>query len=275
MNLRKIASLTALLSFLCTLVTSTILFICPQGRVAYWSDWRLWGLSKEQWGDLHITLGALFLVALGLHVYYNWNPLVSYLKDRARNLKVLTPSFTAALILCLITLLGTLAQIPPFSSLLLLADGFKDAAARTYGEPPYGHAELSSLRTFAKKVELDLEPALARLAAAGVQVNGPEDTVLQVAQASRLSPQQVYQAMQPAKSARAAGLPASPPAGTGSRTLADLCAEYGMNLPDTIRALAGQGLKAEAGRTVKELAADNGMGPMDFYEALRRAASGG
>jgi len=275
MNLRKIASLTALLSFLPTLVTSTILFICPQGRVAYWSDWRLWGLSKEQWGDLHITLGVLFLLALCLHVYYNWNPLISYLKDRARNLKVFTPAFAMALVLCLATLLGTLARVPPFSSLLLLADGFKDAAARTYGEPPYGHAELSSLRTFAKKAELDLEPALARLAAAGVRVGSPEDTLLQVAKANHMSPQQVFLAMSPEKESRPAGLPDAPPPGTGNRTLADLCAEYGLNLPDTVRALAGRGLKAEAGRTIKELAADNGMGPMDFYEALRLAVSGG
>ena len=256
------------------MLTSVILYIVPQGRIAYWSDWRLWGLSKEQWGDLHITLGTLFLLALCLHVYYNWNALTAYLKDRARSLKVFTPSFTAALALCLATLAGTLAGLPPFSSLLSVADGFKDAAARTYGEPPYGHAELSSLRTFAKKVDLDLEPALARLAAAGVRVNGPEDTLLAVAEANRLSPQQVYSAMQPAAAARPAGLPASPPPGTGARSLADLCAEYGLNLPDTLRGLADQGIKADPTRTVKELAADNGMGPMDFYEALRRATPG-
>ena len=107
-----------------------------------------------------------------------------------------------------------------------------------------------------------------------MRVDSPEQTVLQVAEANRMPPQQVYRAMQPEKQSRPAGLPATPPAGTGSRTLADLCAEYGVNLPDTIRALAAQGLKAEAGRTVKELAAANGMGPMDFYEALRQAAAG-
>jgi len=271
-NLRKIISLTALLAFLCTVVSSTVLFICPPGRVAYWASWRLWGLSKEQWGDLHINLGALFLLALGLHVYYNWTPLLSYLKDRARNLRVFTPSFAVALVLCLATLLGTLGQVPPFSSLLLLATGFKDDAARIYGEPPYGHAELSSLSTFAKKAELDLAESLARLKAAGIQLPGTNPTVLQVAEANRMSPQQVYRAMLPADKPRAAGLPATPPAGTGGRTLADLCAEYGLNLPDTLRGLADQGIKAEPGRTLRDIAADNTMSPPDLYEALRRTA---
>jgi hypothetical protein len=40
MKLRKITSLTALLSFVLMLVTSIILYIVPQGRVAYWADWR-------------------------------------------------------------------------------------------------------------------------------------------------------------------------------------------------------------------------------------------
>ena len=78
MKLRKITSLTALLAFILMLLTSIILYIVPQGRIAYWSDWRLFGLSKTDWGNLHINLGFLFLIAIGLHVYYNWKPLMAY-----------------------------------------------------------------------------------------------------------------------------------------------------------------------------------------------------
>ncbi len=49
MNIRKTTSLTAGLSFIAMVMTSVILYIVPQGRIAYWSDWRLLGLSKEQW----------------------------------------------------------------------------------------------------------------------------------------------------------------------------------------------------------------------------------
>mgnify|MGYP000181594178 CR=1 FL=1 len=40
MKIRKIASLTALLSFVVVIVTSIVLYIVPQGRIAYWADWR-------------------------------------------------------------------------------------------------------------------------------------------------------------------------------------------------------------------------------------------
>ena len=77
MKIRKIASLTAALSFIVMLLTSIILYIVPQGRIAYWADWRLWGLTKEQWGNIHINTGILFLTALGFHIYYNWKPILS------------------------------------------------------------------------------------------------------------------------------------------------------------------------------------------------------
>ena len=71
MKIRKITSLTAGIAFVLMLLTSIVLYIVPQGRVAYWANWQLWGLSKTQWTHLHINLGLLFLVALILHIYYN------------------------------------------------------------------------------------------------------------------------------------------------------------------------------------------------------------
>ena len=51
MRIRKITSLTAGLAFIVMLVTSIILYIVPQGRVAYWADWKLWGLTQNRLGQ--------------------------------------------------------------------------------------------------------------------------------------------------------------------------------------------------------------------------------
>ncbi|MFP7753178.1 DUF4405 domain-containing protein [Thermodesulfobacteriota bacterium B35] len=48
MNIRRITSMTMLVSFVLLSVTSIVLYIVPHGRVAYWADWHLWGLSKTQ-----------------------------------------------------------------------------------------------------------------------------------------------------------------------------------------------------------------------------------
>ncbi len=44
--MHKITSLTALISFLLLVLNSIVLYITPHGRIAYWADWRFWGLTK-------------------------------------------------------------------------------------------------------------------------------------------------------------------------------------------------------------------------------------
>jgi len=146
-KIRKITSMTMFISFILLVLTSIILYIVPHGRVAYWADWHLWGLTKTQWGNLHINLGFLFLFAGFLHMYYNWAVITAYMKNRAREMKVFTPSFNMALFLSLVVGVGTYFEVPPMSSVITLSESIKNAASEKYGEPPYGHAELSSLNS--------------------------------------------------------------------------------------------------------------------------------
>ncbi len=276
MNIRRTVSLTAALSFVVMVLTSIILYIVPQGRVAYWADWRLMGLSKTQWGAVHINMGLLFLIALGLHVYYNWKPLTQYLKDRARNWKVFTPEFNLAAVLVALFTVGTLAGWPPFGTILGLQDDIKAAAARKYGEPPYGHAELSTLKTIARKTGLDLQAAREALAAAGYRVAGPDQSLQDMAAINGVSPQTLYSAMAPPATTTgiaSRALPELPPPGTGKLTLDDFGRQYGLDTERLRRSLEAHGLEVRGGMTIKAIATANRRSPVDIYEMLRDAAS--
>lgn len=273
MNMRKITSLTALLSFALEMLTSVILYIVPQGRVAYWSEWRLWGLSKTQWGSLHVNLGVLLLIAICLHAYYNWSAIVAYLKSRAASLRIFTVDFTAALILCLIFALGTYWEVVPFSTIIAIGDRIKEAGAKKYGEPPYGHAELSSLATFSKKVELDLNASLSRLAAAKISVADPSQSVAEIARVNNLTPKAVYEAMLPPQPpGQAKSLPTNPPAGFGKKPLGDVCREYQLDITVVLQGFSARKITATAAMTIKEIAAANNTSPMDIFEALQQVA---
>ena len=278
MNIRRIISLISFLSFFMMLLTSFILFIVPAGRVAYWADWRLWGLTKEQWGDIHINMGILFLLSLGWHIYYNWKPLTYYLKDKAKTLKIFTPEFNVALAVVVVFLLGTLFMVPPFSSVLSFGDSIKDDGAREYGEPPYGHAELSSLKTFTMRMGMDLEKAVEKLKAAGFRVEGEKQTLAEIAAENQVTPQKVYQAMAPEAPAAAVfsgqekEMPESPPPGTGSLTLADLCGRYNLNIKTIIRKLEDEQIKAAETMTIKQIAEAHQLAPADVYMKIRAVA---
>ncbi len=269
--MRKITSLTAALSFIVTIVTSVILYIVPQGRVAYWADWRLWGLSKEQWGNVHINVGLLFLLALGLHIYYNWRPLMAYLKNRSRQMRVFTPSFNVALAICLATVFGTLLVAPPFSWVLDLNIAFKDSGARKYGEPPYGHAELSSLRTFAKKVELDTQVAIQRLKDSGFRVTDGNQTLQELAGLNKTTPKALFEAMKAGapRATEEKRLPGTPPPGTGRLSIAELCTTYGLDPNALVAALKARGIDAAPTDALRTIAENHKMGTVDLYELIK------
>ena len=264
--------MTLFISFLFLVVTSIILYIVPQGRVAYWADWHLWGLSKSQWGDLHINLGFLFLLAGLFHIYFNWRPILAYMKNRARKVTVMTPAFGVALLLTLIVGAGTYFEIPPMSSVIQLGESFKDSAAKKYGEPPYGHAELSSLKLFAKKQDLDLKQAVELLRKNNILFTDVSETLADIAVKNNLTPRDIYRLIKPAEVEDESGgknsFPDSPMPGFGNMTLEEICRKYQLDLAVLIKGLNDRGIKSEKTMTVKQIGAANGKEPMAVFEDI-------
>ena len=193
MSLRRIVSLSMMLSILGMLVTSIILYIVPQGRVSYWAGWTLWGLSKSQWGAIHTNFGFMMLVSGAFHIYYNWRPMTSYMKNKARDFRLFTPNFNVAF-LVFATVAGlTIMGWPPAVWIQDLRTSLEDSSAEVLGEPPYGHAEESSLRVFLRNVGMDPEVAKVNLKAAGIAIPDPEISILDLANENGMTPRELYE----------------------------------------------------------------------------------
>jgi len=133
---RKGVSLTLCISFIILPVSSIVPYIVPEGRVACWSSWTCLTLSKQQWGDIHITGGFLFLAACIAHILINLRALVSYQKIRSREKRI---PFAGSLMLCIFVFGGTLAGRHPMSDIPALSSSMKKEQERIHGNPPYGH----------------------------------------------------------------------------------------------------------------------------------------
>jgi len=261
LKIRKIASLTALLAAIIMLLTASILYITPHGRIANWADWHLWGVNKSTWESIHLNFGLLFMISLGVHIFYNWKPIMSYMKDKSKTFKLLTKEFSFALILVAIFALGTCFQVPPFSS-------FSD-----------GHAELSSLKTFAGKMRMDLKQTLQYLKKNGYRVENEMQTMGEIGRVNGIAPQHIYDTIKPltgTSSLHAGGskrLPHTAPPGTGNFTLADLCSQFTLNVNVITLGLGKQNIKAREDMTIREIAEKNRISPIDVYEGIKATAA--
>ena len=199
--IRKVISLTLALSFLVMSVTGIMLYIVPKGKVAYWANWQMLGLTKTQWGDIHITSMILFLIVTIWHIYYNWKPLLNYLRDSAKKITLFKKEFLIALILNTVFVVGTLVGIQPFTFVLDINSDIKTYWEKEYGSPPYGHAEESSLNSFSRRIGVNVQKAMILLGEKNIKVDSPNQTLLQISQENGVAPQVIYQTIKPKRSA--------------------------------------------------------------------------
>jgi len=191
---RILISLVTALSFVAMSLSGIAAFIVPQGRVAFWTDWTFLGLSKTQWGNIHITTSVLFLIAGIWHTWYNWTPLMQYLKGIPGRMSASWRDLAIAALVTLFFTIGAVTKTPPLNYILDFNSWIKDSWVKTPADdPPFGHAELLSLKGFCKKMYIDSGEALRELRQAGLTVADETVTVEQIARSNRLTPANVYQ----------------------------------------------------------------------------------
>ncbi|KAB7884686.1 DUF4405 domain-containing protein [Poseidonibacter ostreae] len=265
MSLKKITSLSMLLSMLAMTYTGIILFLSPHGRIANWANWELLGLSKDQYAQLHSTFMVIFIIGGILHVYYNFKPMISYLKNKSKEFVFFTKDMLVASILFILFIVGTLFEITPFSNFLNFGDDFKSSWEKDYGTAPYSHAELSSLKSFAKKLSYDLEKVKEILNSNNIKFK-EEQSLSSIGKVNALSPNFIYKLLQ--KNLQKEGDKSIPLTGLGKKTIKDIASTLNMTSEEFIVKLKTIGLDAKADDKFKEISEENDLSPIDVLKKL-------
>jgi hypothetical protein len=293
MKTRRVISLTVLLSFVFLSLSGVLLFVSPQGRVAYWSRWTLFGLTKDEYSAIHTTLMVLFLVVGIWHTVLNWKPITAYLKNRSRQLRPMTPELGVAAMLTAVFVVGPLAGFFPFRQFLDAGADVKDYWEASSGAPPWGHAEENSLARFCRGMEdferlesqrlvaIDCDAALAAIRAEGIVVGGTGERLVDIAEANgttpkaiaalvmsvarEVTPQELAARLQPDPSPARFQRPYS---GLGRMTLASYAQEYGYSLPELQRILGDAGYALDPEATLRDEASRLGLDPEGIIDVL-------
>jgi uncharacterized membrane protein len=278
-NVRALMAFIVTWAFAVAIITGTILYVVPQGRVAYWTDWHLIGLAKDGWSNIHIVFGAIFIVSGIWHLYFNWKPFKKYLSERSAGHLHVKREVVIATAGTVLVVVAAIAVVPPVSWLFDLNQTVKQSWVTSPDlEPPYGHAEESSLRALARRTGIDLDPALAKLAADGLAVTGPTDNLKNIARRNDTTPMAVFARIKAFQKAPEAVPGAAYTAeaveeqfegtGVGRKTLAEIIEITGVDPETAVRRLAGMDITAGADETLRQIADRHDLAPIQVLQTV-------
>jgi hypothetical protein len=190
---KGLTSLVVVTSFLIMTITGIVLYFTPQGRVAYWVNWKFFGLTKTEWGNIHIISSIAFAIAGAFHIYFNWKPIMNYFSGKIANTLKYRKELAVASILSVFIIVGSIYLLPPFNYVIDFSEYLKSAWVKSKEyEPPFGHAEEVSLKIFTKKVDIDLSKAERELKANGITFNSVNEKLKDIALNNNVTPMDVY-----------------------------------------------------------------------------------
>ena len=263
---RNFVSVVLTITFLTMGLTGLALFVTPPGRFAHWTGWRLVGLDKDQWGAMHICFGAVFIVASILHLYLNWKPLLNYFKGQVSKKFALRGEWILALALCVLVFAGTLAEIPPFSSVTALNSKIKFGWEKLEQRAPIPHAETLALGELAKLFDMELETLVENLHIAGIKEATSETTLNELGKIHNMAPDAAYRIAlgkmeRPKGVGQSQGCGGGQKRGLGKKTVGQFCKEESIAVNDALANLSAAGIEASANETLRELANKAGATP--------------
>lgn len=280
-NKQSARSLTAFIvtwSFLILTITGLVLYIVPQGRIAYWVHWSLAGMEKEQWGWVHMMFGGVFIVSGILHLYYNWKPFKKYFAERAKGHFQIKQEIVIATVFTIAVFVLSVFNLPPASWIIDLNEEIKAAwVTSPEFEPPFGHAEEFSLTNIAKRMQIDLNKAIAELKKNNIEFESPKESLEKIARKNQKTPMQIYELISIHKKKEVVELhnlsieeieEKLAGTGLGRKSFDELSVSLGFDLKKALQKLDDKGIKAEKTDSLRDVGDDNDMSPMDLLKII-------
>lgn len=279
LNNKRLTSLVAFTTFIVMTITGIVLYFVPEGRVAYWVDWKFIGLTKTGWGNIHIISSIAFAVAGVFHLYFNWKPLVNYLSGKLTGGLKFNRELILASVITVLLIIGSIAPFPPFNYIIDFGGYLKGAwvVSRDY-EPPFGHAEDVSLKIFSRKMDIDLDKAAAELKTLGIEFASVEEKLKDIAARNNITPMEVYIPIKKfeEKIAESGSTVFTPDmvdekfsgTGIGNKALQWIIEDIGADPDLAGKRLANNNIEVGAEETLKAAAARYGIEPIDILKII-------
>ena len=266
-NWRGWTTFVVIISFIVDTVSGIILYIAPPGRIANWTNWKVWGLNKEGWGAIHTIFGYVLLIIVAIHLYYNWKIFLNYIWSRIQKALNLKWELVTSTLVCLFIFMGTLWDIPPFSSTMDLGEHIKESWEESKADLPVSHAELLNVNEFSETINVPSEEIFEILKSRGYKVESFQQTLGEIAGENNISPDKLYEEIK-AGGAKPEVHDNVRGSGLGKKSLDMICAERGLSLDQVLERLRQKGVEASPDDRFIDIARKLGITPMEVLNII-------
>lgn len=264
MKYQRVVSLTLLLSFVAIILSSGVLYLIADRRVTQWSDWSFLWLDKQQWDNLHINFGFLFLGFLVWHIYYNWKPIKNYLKKK-REFVIFTKEFNFSLILVTLVSVGTIWMVLPLSFIVNIGNGIKAINIKDE-TPPFAYAEEAIFRDFCLILDINQSKALNIMQENSISISSKKQTLKQIATLNNTTPMHIYALIR--TSDTRPSLPTDLPVGIAYKSIKQLSIEYKIDTQRALEHLKSYGIITNQDTSFKKISKIYLLHPATLYNIL-------
>lgn len=252
-------------SFIIILITGIVLYLTPSGRVAHWTNWKLFGFTKGDWEAIHVIFTLLFSILSIFHLFtINWKLFWSYLKIKSIKGINKKKEFYLSTIATILIFLGVIYSVPPFSSIIDYGDYLTESWDTEKTAPPIPHAELLTLNELVKQLEEStIEKITSKLNAKNINFNNAEETLLEIGELNNLSPIEIYNIIAKKSQEESSG------SGLGKKTIETFAKENNKGIDEVLHILKTNHIKAKKGQTLREIATENNIGTREVRDLIQ------
>ncbi len=276
---RSFVTFLLLFSIVWLLISGTILYVSPSGRVANWQHWTLLGFEKSQWQAQHIIFSYFFIIISIFHIFsLNWRVLWSYAKLKRKSGFRKKKELLAATVLILISFFGTSFEFPPFSSFSELGETITHSWEEDQRKGPVPHTEELTINEISTDyLKIDEEEVIKKLEANGILVNSESKTLLDIAADNGKSPSEIYALLVPRAQQRSGGGNSgrgnsgngNSSRGYGRLTIDDIADDLNVTTEEIISRLKKNDIEAKSGQNIRDIATENGLHPSEISGMIR------
>lgn len=278
-SFRKLVSVINALSFFFMVISGIVLFFAPQGRIAYWIEWKFFYFTKDDWINIHTASWFLFLIASLFHIYFNFKPLKNYVISKLKSITFISKETILAFIILFIFLFTGIIRLPPANWLISLNEKIKDWYVKKPDyDPPFGHAEEVSLKTIAKRMGLNLKLAIEELKNRGIVFENENEKIKDIAMKNKKKPKDIYSIISKFKieESKKESLYFTAEdveekfsgTGIGRKTLKFFCDENKIDLNLAKENLKRGGIQMEENDTFKDIASKYDTTPIEILKVI-------